>query len=94
MSDLLKYLESGKYLPDQMRDFHDQKNLFKSMHLLFQDEDQTDMPNWVNGHIYTIDWFLWFMASRGYNLQKSRKKNIEFKDWPNFKELLKEENSK
>ena len=33
--------------------------------------------------IYIIDWFLWYMAGRGYTLQKSRKKvNFrEFEDW-------------
>lgn len=33
-----KWLESGNYLPKFMRDFHDQKDLFKSMHYLYQDD--------------------------------------------------------
>ena len=74
-ADLKAWLESGKYLPDMLKDFHDQKTLFKAMHSLYRDAEQVDrMPNWVDGQIYTIDWFLWFMASRGYTLQKSRTK--------------------
>ncbi len=84
---LKQYLSSLEYLPEAMRDFHDQKNLFKSMHYLYQDDPHSDMPSWVIGHQYTVDWFLWFMASRGYTLQKSRRKGIEFEEWPNFNEL-------
>lgn len=81
-----------EYLPEPIRDFHDQKDLFKSMHLLYQDsEGEKNMPNWMQGQIYVVDWFLWFMAARGYTLQKTRKKNIEFFDWPNYRELIKKE---
>lgn len=72
--DVKKWLESGENLPEFMRDFHDQKELFKTMHSLYSDnEGAKDKPNWMQGQIYVIDWFLWFMASRGYTLQKSRK---------------------
>ena len=91
--ELVKYLRSGDYLPKPMRDFHDQKELFKSMHILQQDnEGSEDMPNWRDGHVYIIDRFLWFMASRGYTLQKTRKQGVEFKDWPNYRAILKAEN--
>lgn len=93
MSSLTKWLQSGKHLPEPLRDFHNQKDFFKSMHHLQQDnEGAEDNPNWVKGHIYIIDFFLWFMASRGYTLQKNRAKNIEFKNWPNYQEILKLEN--
>ena len=93
MSNLITWLQSGKHLPEPMRDFHDQKDLFKSMHYLQQDNEGVENnPSWVNGHIYIIDFFLWFMASRGYTLQKTRTKNIEFKDWPSYREILKAEN--
>ena len=86
MSDKLQdWLKSGEYLPDIIRDFHDQKDLFKSMHFLYQDNQNVEI-SWVDGHIYTIDNFLWFMASRGYTLQKSRKK-IEFREIPDFRKL-------
>lgn len=90
-NNLKEWLQSGKYLPSMIRDFHDQKDLFKTIHLLYRKNDiKKQMPTWVQGHIYTIDWFLWYMASRGYTLQKSRKK-VEFKpleswrDWNNPK---------
>ena len=76
---LRNWLESGQYLPSFMRDFHDQKDLFKEIHSVYRESEQTGkMPNWVDGHCYVVDWFLWFMATRGYTLQKTRKKNIQF----------------
>ncbi len=94
MSNLQSWLSSMEYLPKQMRDFHDQKDLFKSMHFLYQvDEESDPVPFWTKGHVYVIDWFLWFMASRGYTLQKTRKKNVDFLDWPNHRELIKESSS-
>lgn len=83
--ELDEWLKSGEYLPEFMRDFHDQKDLFKTMHSLYRDNDKAgEMPTWVQGHIYTIDWFLWFMASRGYTLQKSRKK-IRFREYTTWR---------
>ena len=83
-----EFLESGSYLPEFLRDFHDQKDFFKSMHHLYQDgEGAEERPNWMDGQIYTIDWVLWFMATRGYTLQKCKRKNIPFKDLPNWREI-------
>ena len=88
LSELNEFLKSGEYLPPILRDFHDQKNIFKSMHHLYQDNPSAETaPNWRDGQIYTVDWFLWFMASRGYTLQKSRKK-MAFREIPEFRELL------
>jgi len=82
-----QWLESGEYLPEILRDFHDQKNLFKSMHYLLQDaEGAEDKPSFVQGQIYVIDWFLWFMAKRGYTLQKTRKK-LDFSPMPDYRSL-------
>lgn len=94
MTALDNFLNSGEYLPQKLRDFQDQKNLFKSMHHLYQgSENAKEMPSWVQGHVYTIDWFLWFMASRGYTLQKCRKKDVEFAEWPDFRKILQAENT-
>lgn len=85
MSKLIDWLESGEYLPERMRDFHDQKAVFKHIHTVYQDQAGSKVPGWpvwVVGHQYVIDWFLWYMASRGYTLQKTRKQGIEFNDWP------------
>jgi len=83
-----QWLESGEYLPEFLRDFHDQKDLFKCMHYHFDGQGAKDMPNWRDGHIYTIDWFLWYVARRGYTLQKSRK-NVEFKEFDKIRDLYK-----
>ena len=85
---ITQWLESHEYLPSFMRDFHDQKHIFKEMHKLYQSDnnenkdaqDLMNMPTWITGHVYVIDWFLWYMAGRGYTLQKSKKK-IEFWDF-------------
>jgi hypothetical protein len=75
------WCKSGEYLPKFMRDFNNQKSLFKAMHFSFGENLSTNMYlkdiNWMQGHIYIIDFFLWFMARRGYTLQKTRT-NTEF----------------
>lgn len=82
MNNLIEWLDSGKYLPENLRDFHDQKHLFKTMHELYVGSDSLkSVPRWIDGQIYTVDCFLWFMASRGYTLQKSRK-NVDFREMP------------
>jgi hypothetical protein len=75
------WLKTGKYLPKFMRDFHDQKDLFKAMHTIIVDINKGDLKDisWVAGHIYVIDVFLWFMARRGYTLQKTRT-TLPFRD--------------
>ena len=77
---LTKWLKAGRHLPAEMRDFHDQKALFAAIHAL-QDAGATG-PNGsvdrlyevspVVGHVYVVDRFLWFMARRGWTLQRSR----------------------
>jgi hypothetical protein len=62
---LQEFLKSHEYLPPFLRDFHDQKDIFKCC-------GSTDETNWVQGSIYVMDRFLWFMAKHGYVLQKSR----------------------
>lgn len=68
------WAKSGKYLPEFMRDFHDQKDLFKTIQRLYAENDTLkNMPgSWVDHHVYTIDYFLWFMAQHGYTLQRNR----------------------
>jgi hypothetical protein len=82
MSKLSDWMKSGDYLPEFMRDFHCQKDLFKEIHSLYRDNEGADeKPSWVQGQIYVVDWFLWYMAMRGYTLQKSRK-DLPFRDLP------------
>lgn len=75
-----EYTDSSKHLPPFMRDFRDQKYLFHHIHCLYSgNESAEEMPRWRDAMCYTIDWFLWFMAQRGYTLQRSRA-NVEFYD--------------
>lgn len=77
MEELSKWLSSGEYLPSFMRDFHDQKDVFKAMHNTITNANDNGNPR--DGHIYVVDTFLWYMARCGYTLQKSRK-DLPFKD--------------
>lgn len=84
MQDKLKqpheYVNSGEHLPTFLRDFHDQKDLFKTISARYRNEaTDPQMPNWTMAQIYTIDWFLWFLGQHGWTLQRSRAK-VEFRD--------------
>ena len=68
---LFDWLSSGEYMPEFLRDFHRQKDLFKAMHNTITNADENG--NWREGHIYVVDTFLWYMARCGYTLQRSRK---------------------
>lgn len=68
--EIRQWRDEGKHLPAFMRDFHDQKDLFKTIHGRYQ--ERPEGANWVQAHVYTIDFFLWFMAQHGYTLQRSR----------------------
>lgn len=77
MDKLSEWLVSGDYLPLFMRDFHDQKDVFKAMHNTIRNANDNGNPR--DGHIYVVDTFLWYMARCGYTLQRSRK-DVQFKD--------------
>lgn len=77
-------MKAGNYLPDILRDFHDQKAVFKAMHDLQKPEPSNAITghgslDFVTGQCYVIDRFLWFMARRGYTLQRSRAR-LPFRD--------------
>ena len=73
-SKMDRWLTEGRYLPRFMRDFHDQKDLFRAIHQTIDvtKKDYIHDVTWVMGQIYVIDIFLWWMARRGYTLQKAR----------------------
>lgn len=66
------WLHSGKYLPRFLRDFHDQKSVFKWIGERVEaarqkrkangEHDYIEGVNWVAAHVYVIDNFLWFMG--------------------------------
>lgn len=50
-----EYLQSGRYLPEFLEDFHDAKGFFKYMH----QELGKDEVSWTKEQCYTTDIFLW-----------------------------------
>ena len=76
-----KWLETRKYLPMFLRDHHNQKQLFKCIHSTVDIATSVqNPPNWIDAHCYVIDIFLWYMAKRGYTLQRCQNPNITFND--------------
>jgi len=75
------WMQSHAHLPLFLRDFHDQKDLFQAMHEIIDIQSNTiaRKVDWVTGQVYVIDVFLWFMARRGYTLQRSRAR-VPFRD--------------
>lgn len=78
--DWSHWVRDSLHLPKFLRDFHDQKEIFKTInHLLPNHKDSTENITWIQGHCYVIDKFLRFMAIHGCTLQKS-KANVRFLD--------------
>ena len=94
MDVVKEWLKRGSYLPPVLRDFHDQKDVFRTMHV-FQGEppEGETRPDWTIGQIYVIDCFLWFMARRGYTLQRSRAQ-LPFRDLEADVQLVREAEDK
>lgn len=74
-----------KYLPPTLRDFHNQKDVFKGMNKFYEGfiknlpyamDNNLKNLSWVDLHILTIDFILWHLAKQGYVLRK----NDKFKD--------------
>jgi len=84
MSNKIKNIDwrdSGAHLPEFLRDFHHQKDLFKCLVSHFDNSDECPL-NFRDAQVFTIDWFLWFlwfMAIHGYKLTKTTAK-VEHKD--------------
>ena len=79
--DIDTFLQSGKYLPKPLRDFHDAKEVLKTIHgtMNIEKNEYARKVNWITGSCYVIDVFLWFMARRGWTMQRSRA-NVDFLD--------------
>ena len=76
-----QWMDGAKHLPEPIRDFHDQKDLFKAIHETINVEGHPYCGDldWVKGHNYVVDIFLWYMAQRGYTLQRNRTQ-LPFRD--------------
>ena len=80
-AEIKQWIDDAKYLPEIIRDFHDQKDLFKAIHETVNVEGHSYCGDvdWVKGHNYVVDVFLWYMAQRGYTLQRNRT-DLPFRD--------------
>lgn len=69
------HLENYGNLPDCMKDFHDQKDIFKTIWLWWGKEIEEERKiNWVDAMTFTIDNFLLFMGIHGINYKKTEQK--------------------
>ena len=68
-----EWINTQGHMPTWLRDFHNQKDVFKAID---QEWGSGEGMTWVQGHCYTIDKFLRFMAAHGYTLQRSRKRLV------------------
>ena len=64
-------INDDKHLPKWLRDFHDQKDVFKAIEDTWGREEPPYDVNWRNAQCYVIDRFLRFMAFHGYTLRKT-----------------------
>ena len=94
MKTQAEYVRDGAHLPAFLRDFHDQKDVFKSAWEWFTAGGKEEPPypglSWVSGHVFVIDCFLKFMAAHGWTLQRSRA-DAEFADIEKTIEARKEQ---
>lgn len=75
-SRVQEWRKSGAYLPDFLRDFHDQKDTFKTLHTTVDvgNHGYCGDVDWVKGQCYVVDIFLWHMARHGYVLRRTNKR--------------------
>lgn len=90
----IQYTQEANHIPDFMKDFHDCKDLFKSINQQYSKGDKPSPVNWVDAHVYTVDYFLWFMGQHGYKLQKIKSKDVDFYDLHETLKALKEDRMK
>lgn len=65
------YMDEGRYLPEFLQDFHDQKSFFKRMAHLNDEQ----IVNWVKAQCYTVDLILWnAMRLHDCKIQKTLRK--------------------
>ena len=72
--------DSYRYLPRFLRDFHDQKAVFKSVERHMGRDRDSYGVDWMAGQCYVVDRFLKYMALHGYTLQRTQVSGIDFCD--------------
>lgn len=83
--ELLHKIGEYQHLPREFRDFHAQKDLFKSFYEWFRPRveklkkrhsggditlSEFDSMTWMGAHVFTIDHLLYWLALHGYRLQR------------------------
>lgn len=83
------YKKELKYLPDYLRDFHNQKDLFKMIHGWYnQNYKETELLKKISfreGQIFIIDFVLWCLVRYGYKIQYN---NMDKSKFNNYSEQL------
>lgn len=100
MRTMGQWLSSGLYLPRVIRDFHDQKAVFKWVWRKLEKRMAEDHScrmyigsmNWTGAQVFVIDHFLWWMAMHGYTLQRSRSRD-DFAEWESSIRAMKDEDA-
>lgn len=89
--------EDGKYMPDFLMDFHNQKDFFKvifhfyELELAKQGKKAPQDYNWQQLHIYSVDILFYCMIRFGYRLSRSRKR-LPFLDYDTVEDKLRSYN--
>ena len=89
MKTAKEWLATGRHIPPFLRDFHDQKDIFKWIWRGIAEARQRNPVDgfdylagmtWTGAQVFVIDYFLWFMAVHGYTLQPTYPKR-GFASW-------------
>lgn len=78
--NLDKYRKDYMYLPQEMRDFHFQKSMFKMLHDKYR--LTIGSLSWVGAHMFITDYIHHYLAYSGLVLRRARNK-FEFNDLEN-----------
>lgn len=72
--DTKEWIKKGRHLPMFLRDFHDQKDVFKTIDRLnSENKESPHYVPWTSAQVYVIDTFLRAMAACGWTLQRAPK---------------------
>ena len=81
------YKKELKYLPEYLRDFHNQKDLFKMIHGWYNPNyKETELLNKItfrDGQIFIIDFVLWCLVRYGYKIQYNNMNKSKFNNYDN-----------
>lgn len=96
-----EWLKTGLYLPRVIRDFHDQKDVFKWIWRRIEARKGVDPSaasylagmTWTGAQVFVVDHFLWWMAMHGYTLQPTRNGRDDYASWDASIRAMKDEDA-